>query len=167
MSSLAAQQVPALLAAMRSGHERAAGEWQIEWDALPTVVALTAGCLANTRDILSGLSVFPDRMRTNPGIDGGTIMAERAMIRLAIQVGRAVAHDLVYEACSVARHAGIGFGDALVRTLEPHLLKELGPLDELLDPGSYLGEAPAVVDAALEIWKTAKARQAEAGGMAT
>jgi 3-carboxy-cis,cis-muconate cycloisomerase len=167
MSSLAAQQVPALLAAMRAGHERAAGEWQIEWDALPTVVALTAGCLANTREILSGLSVFPDRMRTNLGIDGGTIMAERAMIRLAIQVGRAAAHDLVYEACSVVRHTGIGFGDALVRTLEPHLLKELGPLDELLDPESYLGDTPAVVDAALEIWKTAKARRAGAGGMAT
>ena len=43
MSSLAAQQVPALLAAMQAGHERAAGEWQIEWDALPTVVALAAG----------------------------------------------------------------------------------------------------------------------------
>jgi 3-carboxy-cis,cis-muconate cycloisomerase len=167
MSSLAAQQVPALLAAMRAGHERSAGEWQIEWDALPTVVALTAGCLANTRDILSGLSVFPDRMRANLGIDGGTIMAERVMMRLATQVGRAAAHDLVYEACSVARNTGIGLGDALVRTLEPHLLKELGPLDELLDPESYLGDTPAVVEAALEIWKTAKARRAEAGGMAT
>jgi 3-carboxy-cis,cis-muconate cycloisomerase len=166
MSSLTAQQVPALLAAMRAGHERAAGEWQIEWDALPTVAALTAGCLVNTRDILSGLSIFPDRMRTNLSIDGGTIMAERVMIRLAIQIGRTAAHDLVYEACSVARHTGIGFGDALVQTLEPHLLKELGPLDELLDPESYLGEAPAVVDAALEIWKTAKGRLADAGGRA-
>jgi 3-carboxy-cis,cis-muconate cycloisomerase len=106
-------------------------------------------------------------MRANLGIDGGTIMAERAMIRLAIQVGRAAAYDLVHEACSVARHTGIGLGDALVRTLEPHLLKELGPLDELLDPESYLGDTPAVVEAALEIWKTAKARRAEAGGMAT
>jgi 3-carboxy-cis,cis-muconate cycloisomerase len=167
MSSMAAQQVPGLLAAMRVGHERAAGEWQIEWDALPTVVALTAGCLANTRDILAGLSVFPDRMRTNLGIDGGTIMAERVMMRLATQVGRAAAHDLVYEACSVARHTGIGFGDALVQTLEPHLLKELGSLDELLDPESYLGDTPAIVDAALEIWKSAKARRAEAGRMTT
>ena len=74
---------------MRAGHERAAGEWQIEWDALPTVVALAAGSLANTREILSGLSVYPDRMRTNLDIDGGTIMAERVMMRLAAQIGRA------------------------------------------------------------------------------
>lgn len=167
MSSLAAQQVPALLVAMQAGHERAAGEWQIEWDALPTVVSLAAGSLVNTREILSGLSVFPDRMRTNLGIDGGTIMAERVMIRLATHVGRAAAHDLVYEACSVARETGIGFRDALVRTLEPLLVEGLGPLDALLEPESYLGEARAIVDAALEIWRTASARPAETGEMAT
>lgn len=166
MSSLAAQQVPALLAAMRAGHERAAGEWQIEWDSVPMVVALTAGCLANTRDMFSGLSVFPDRMRTNLGIDGGTIVAERVMIRLATRIGRAAAHDLVYEACAVARHTGIGFGDALLRTLDPHLLEELGPLDDLLDPESYLGETLAVVDAALEIWRTARAARVVAGEIA-
>ena len=152
MSSLAAQQVPALLAAMRAGHERAAGEWQIEWDALPTVVALAAGSLANTREILSGLSVYPDRMRANLDIDGGTIMAERVMIRLATQIGRATAHDLVYEVCSVARDTGIGFRDAIVRTLDSDLVAGLEPLDDLLDPESYLGETGAVVDAALEIW---------------
>ena len=56
---------------------------------------------------------------------------------------------------------GSGFGDALVQTLEPHLLEELGPLDELLDPESYLGETPAIVDAALEIWKSC---EGSAGG---
>jgi 3-carboxy-cis,cis-muconate cycloisomerase len=167
MSSLAAQQVPALVAAMRAGHERGAGEWQIEWDSLPMVVALSAGCLANTRDMLSGLSVFPERMRTNLGIDGGTIVAERVMIRLAGQIGRGAAHDLVYEACALVRQTRIGFGDALVRTLDPNVFRELGPLADLLDPESYLGETPAVVDAALEIWRTARAAHVAAGEMAT
>lgn len=162
MSSLAAQQVPALLAAMQAGHERAAGEWQIEWDSLPTVISLAAGSLANTRQILSGLSVFPDRMRANLDLDGGTIMAERVMIQLATQVGRAAAHDLIYEACSVARDTGIGFRDALVRTLEPPLIEGLGPLDALLEPESYLGETGAIVDAALRIWRTTSARPADA-----
>ena len=35
LSAIAAQQVPAMLVAMSGGHERAAGEWQIEWDVLP------------------------------------------------------------------------------------------------------------------------------------
>jgi 3-carboxy-cis,cis-muconate cycloisomerase len=106
-------------------------------------------------------------MRTNLGVDGGTIMAERAMMRLAVHVGRATAHDLVYGACSVARQTGIGFGDALVQALEPHLLEELLPLEELLDPESYLGDTSAVVDAAREIWAAAKARPAQTGGVAT
>ena len=167
MSSLATQQVSALLTAMRAGHERAAGEWQIEWDVLPTVVALAAGSLANTREILSGLSVYPDRMRTNLEIDGGTIMAERVMMRLATQIGRAAAHDLVYEVCSVARHSGIGFRNALVRTLDPHLVATLEPLDDLLDPESYLGETQAVVDAALDIWATVRDAYTEPNGTAT
>ncbi len=164
MSSLAAQQVPALLAAMSAGHERAAGEWQIEWDALPTVVALAAGSLANTRDILSGLSVYPDRMRTNLDIDGGTIMAEHVMIRLATEIGRARAHDLVYELCSVARDRGIGLRDAIVRTLDPRLVAALEPLDDLLDPESYLGETGAVVDAALETWDSVRTASAAPNG---
>ena len=43
LSVLAAQQVPALLAAMRAGHERSAGEWQVEWDAIPLIVAAGRG----------------------------------------------------------------------------------------------------------------------------
>ncbi|MBM3526227.1 MAG: adenylosuccinate lyase family protein, partial [Alphaproteobacteria bacterium] len=94
MSSLAAQQVPAVLTAMHAGHERAAGEWQIEWDALPTVISLAAGSLANTREILRGLNVFPARMAANLEVDGGTIMAEAVMIALAAKIGRASAHEL-------------------------------------------------------------------------
>ena len=89
------------------------------------------------------------------------------MIRLATEVGRAEAHDLVYEACGVARQGGTGFRDALVRTLEPRLLEGLGSLDDLLDPESYLGETGAIVDAALELWRTARDRRVDAGGIVT
>jgi len=156
MSSLAAQQVPALLAAMRAGHERAAGEWQIEWDALPTVVALAAGCLLNSREILAGLTVEADRMRAGLDVEGGLIMAEAVMIGLATHVGRARAHDLVEAACIDARATGGGFREALERTLDDGLLEALGPLDVVLDPASYLGETDTTVDVALEIWHRAR-----------
>jgi len=156
MSSLAAQQVPALLAAMRSGHERAAGEWQIEWDALPTTVALAAGCLFNTREILADLTVSADRMRAGLDIEGGMIMAEAVMIGLAPHTGRARAHDLVEAACVDARASGVGFREALERTLDDGVLQALGPLELVLDPASYLGETDTVVDVALEIWHRAR-----------
>jgi 3-carboxy-cis,cis-muconate cycloisomerase len=156
MSSLAAQQVPALLAAMRTGHERAAGEWQIEWDSLPTVVGLAAGCLLNTHDILIGLTVSAERMRAGLEVEGGMVMAEAAMMALAPHVGRAHADDLVRAACVETRASGARFGDALQRTLGAELLEALGPLELVLDPASYLGETDTVVDAAIETWHRAR-----------
>jgi 3-carboxy-cis,cis-muconate cycloisomerase len=152
MSSLAAHQVPALVMAMTAGHERAAGEWQIEWDALPLVAALAAGSLVNTIEILDGLAVFPDAMRANLLTDGGTIMAEAVMFRLAPHLGRSAAHDLVYDACTVARERHVDLREALRMTLAPGELALVEPLDEALDPARYLGEVDPIVSAALALW---------------
>ena len=83
LSVLAAQQVPALLAAMQGEHERSAGEWQIEWDALPLVCVYGAGALSGTGRILDGLQVFPELMSANLALDGGLLMAEAAMMAIA------------------------------------------------------------------------------------
>ena len=85
----------ALLVAMQGTHERAAGEWQAEWDAIPLTCAATAGALAGARRVVAGLDVFPERMRENLDGQGDTIMAESAMMALADVVGRAEAHALV------------------------------------------------------------------------
>lgn len=156
MSSLAAQQVPALIAAMVPGHERAAGEWQIEWDALPLLAALANGSLWNTLEILAGLGVFADAMRRNLLVDGGTIMAEAAMFRLAPLIGRSAAHDVVYAACTAVREQGSDLATVLLGTLAPELREQLGPIDEALDPAAYLGEVDAIVDAALAAWAAAR-----------
>lgn len=152
MSTLAKQQVPAMLTAMQAGHERAAGEWQIEWDALPSTFTLAAGCVGCTHQIIEGLQVFPERMRSNLGADGGMIMAEAVMIHLAPLVGRARAHDLVYAACAVARDQEISLIDSLRQSLDRELLDRLPPLEDLLDPDSYLGEAQLIVSSALDAW---------------
>ena len=152
LSILAAQQSGALLAAIQGTHERAAGEWQVEWDALPLAFAATAGALAGSRRVLEGLRVYPERMRANLDADGGLIMAEAAMIAVADVVGRADAHALVAEASSVARSEGISLREALERTLDRETLDALPPLDAVLDPDAYLGETDAIVTAALEGW---------------
>jgi 3-carboxy-cis,cis-muconate cycloisomerase len=153
MSSLATNQVPALIAAMAAGHERAAGEWQIEWDALPLVGSFAAGALLNTIEILEGLAVYPDAMRANLVTDGGTIMAEAVMFRLAPHIGRTAAHDLVYDACSVARERRIDLRTALETTLTDAQVQLIRPLDEVLDPSTYLGEVDAMVNAAIAMWR--------------
>ena len=106
LSILAAQQSGALLAALQGTHERAAGEWQAEWDALPLAFAATAGALGGTLRLMQGLRVFPERMRANLDVDGGLLMAEAAMMALAPVVGRAGAHASVDG--SVLSRAGRG-----------------------------------------------------------
>lgn len=155
LSVLAAQQVPALLAAMRAGHERSAGEWQVEWDAIPVIIAAGGGALAGAARVVSGLQVFPERMGANLELEGGLIMAEAVMMAAAPVVGRGPAHDLVYQACATARHEGLVLADAIRRELGPELVAALPTLETLLDPTQYLGETDAIVTTALDGWTRA------------
>jgi 3-carboxy-cis,cis-muconate cycloisomerase len=152
MSALVRQLVPALLDAMQAGHERSAGEWQIEWDSVPLAFSLAAGCLTNTCEIVEGLQVFPNRMRANLSIDGGMIMSEAVMMALARIIGRAEAHDLIYAACALARSRDVSLADSLQQSLDESLLQQLPPMRDLLNPDNYLGEAQAIVSSAVGHW---------------
>jgi 3-carboxy-cis,cis-muconate cycloisomerase len=92
----------ALGRAMEAGHKRAAGVWQVEWQVLPQLAGLAAGCLGRAAEMAANLRVFPRTMRRNLEADGGLIMAEAYMMRLAPSMGRERAHDLVYRAASEA-----------------------------------------------------------------
>ena len=152
MSVLAAHHAGALLAALQGTHERSAGEWQVEWDAVPAVFAAAGGAVAGTARVVEGLRVFPERMRANLELDGGTIMAEAAMMAVGEVLGRAEAHAAVYEASALARSEGVSLADALRKTLAHDVLAALPPLDEVLAPDAYLGETDAIVTAACESW---------------
>jgi 3-carboxy-cis,cis-muconate cycloisomerase len=162
MSSLAMYQLPALLTAMTAPHERSAGEWQIEWDVVPTIFVLTCGSLRIASRIAEGLQVFPERMTANLRLDGGLVMAEAVMMAVAAQLGRTRAHERVYEACARVRQDQISFADALAATLGEGVLGSLPALEELLRPENYLGEAEAIVDVALREWREARASFAAA-----
>jgi 3-carboxy-cis,cis-muconate cycloisomerase len=152
MSLLASQQVGALLVALQGTHERSAGEWQVEWDAVPAVFAAAAGAVAGAARIAEGLRVFPGRMRANLELEGGTIMAEAAMMAVGEVLGRAEAHAAVYEASAFARSEGVSLAEALRKTLAHDVLAALPPLEDVLDPDAYLGETDAIVSAACESW---------------
>jgi 3-carboxy-cis,cis-muconate cycloisomerase len=91
-------------------------------------------------------------MRRNLEAEGGSIMAEAYMMRLAPSMGRGRAHDLVYRAASEARQKGVRLEEAL-RALLPD-----GAFDDLnegrpLAYESYVGHPDAVCDSALELWQ--------------
>jgi 3-carboxy-cis,cis-muconate cycloisomerase len=152
MSLLAAHYAGALLPALQGTHERSAGEWQVEWDAVPAVFAAAGGAVAGAARIVEGLRVFPERMRANLELEGGTVMAEAAMMALGDVLGRADAHAAVYEASAVARSEGVTLEAALRKTLAHDVLAALPPLGEVLAPDAYLGETDSIVSTACESW---------------
>ena len=164
MSVLARERLPSLLAAMQGGHERSAGEWQIEWEALPSLFALAAACLKEVRVVLETLRVLPDHMRANLDRDGGMVMAEAVMMALAPKVGRLRAHHLVGDACRLARERQIRLHEALAETIHSETLAALASLDELTSPEAYLGEAAEIVDRATAGWRIARTSAGDVEG---
>ncbi|MFN8520056.1 MAG: adenylosuccinate lyase family protein [Chloroflexota bacterium] len=162
MGTIAASQLPAVLAAMQGRHERAAGEWQVEWDVMPTLACLAGGGLVAMATVVEGLVVDEDRMRRNLGQDGGLIMAEALMMALAPATGRAEAHHLVYDLSARARIEDRGLREVVAADLPAELAARLPAVDEMLDPARYTGEAGAIVDAAVSSWHHRRSPAAEA-----
>jgi len=138
----------ALLRAMEAGHERAAGEWQIEWVALPAVSVMTATALALAAETAESLQIFPDAMRRNLDTELGLIMSEAAMMKLAPMLGRERAHDLVYDAAVRGRTTRESLTVSLRSTLPAELLDEVGPIE----PSEYTGEAEEICAVASRAW---------------
>ncbi len=137
------------LRAMTGRHERSAGEWQMEWDSLPLLVAYTGSAVARCGDLIGGLHVDAERMAANLEVDGGLIMAEALMMQLAPLLGRHEAHDVVYDLSARARASGTSLAEAARAYAAEQDLGE----DLRLEPVDYLGEAGAIVATAVERWR--------------
>ncbi len=150
LSGMACALAAVPLRAMTGRHERSAGEWQLEWDSLPLLVAYAGSSLARCGDLIAGLQVDAERMAANLQADGGLVMAEALMIRLAPLLGRQEAHEAVYDLAAGARASGVPLAEAA-----KSFLADRGLEDQVdLEPASYLGEAESIVELAVKRWRT-------------
>ncbi len=149
LNSVVRQQVAALLDAMVEDHERATGPWEIEWIVLPEIFCLTAGALAQTLFVLTGLQVDEKKMRGNLDLTKGLIVSEAVMMGLGPYLGRQYAHDLVYDICRKVIATGRPLVDLLAEDEEVSRHLDREALVKLCDPANYLGEAGAMVDRVL------------------
>ncbi|MFC0540403.1 3-carboxy-cis,cis-muconate cycloisomerase [Kutzneria chonburiensis] len=144
----AARQVPAqvsvLAASMVAEDERPGGAWHAEWQTLREALRLVGGAAFTAAELLAGLEVFPERMAANLALTGGAIVSERLNVALAPVLGKAAAKKVLAEAAREAAANGTSLRAALAGRIEVEL-----PLDELLDPARYLGDAAALVDRVL------------------
>jgi 3-carboxy-cis,cis-muconate cycloisomerase len=148
-TAMVRQHVAALLDAMVEDHERSTGPWEIEWIAVPEIFLLSAGALAQTRSLVAGLQVDPERMRKNLDLTRGLIASEAVMMGLGPALGRQRAHDLVYDLCRRAIATGGSFLGVLAgeETIAAHLGSD--ELAKLADPANYLGLSGEMVDRVL------------------
>jgi len=105
-----------LCEAMAAAHERPAGLWHAEWQALPSLFGLVSGALHEARILAEGLVVDTDRMRANIDLTHGLLFADAAAGRLGAKLGRENAHRLVEHAAEQVRQTGATLADVLART---------------------------------------------------
>ncbi len=150
-AALVRQHTAALLEAAVADHERSTGPWEIEWIALPEIFLLSAGALAQTRVMLSGLEVDAKRMRANLDLTLGMVVSEAVMMGLGPHLGRQRAHDLVYDICRKVAATGQPLVDLLAQDadISKHLTR--AELAKMCDPAGYLGLAGEMVDRVLAL----------------
>jgi 3-carboxy-cis,cis-muconate cycloisomerase len=141
--------VATMLGAMGQEQERGAGTWQAEWEILPELLRITGSAAAIAKELLSGLEVHPEKMRTDMEMTGSLVMSESVAAELAKTLGRSAARELVEQAARRSVDSRRPFREVLLEL--PPVEDSLGPegLDAALDPAGYLGVTAALIDRAL------------------
>ena len=151
---LAIGQVPIVLAAMAQEHERAIGGWQAEWAAMPVLFRYTAGAVAHVAQSVAGLQIDARRMRANMEQGGGLLMAEALTMALAPRLGRPEAQRVVQAACARATDGGQTLRQAALDDAQVRAVLSAEEIEHALDPAAYLGSAGALIDRALDGYRT-------------
>ncbi|MGH2398388.1 MAG: 3-carboxy-cis,cis-muconate cycloisomerase [bacterium] len=146
---LAIGMVPIVLSSAVQEHERAAGAWQAEWQAVPDLFRFTAGAVEWVYRAMANLQVNAERMRANLEHTRGQIMAEALTMALAPRLGRPEAFRLVQRVSDRAAQTGNSLHQAAAEDEE--IRKAIPPerLERVFDATSYLGSADAFIDRAL------------------
>lgn len=142
MARMVRSRVPLALESMVRADEGDAAAANVADALLPEAAILAVSLAEKLAQLMDGLVVHPEIMRRNLDLSGGSIMAEAVMMRLAERIGRHRAHHLLYEVAQRSVTEDVAFATALAE----HPSLEGLDVGLLLDPTSYLGEAPACVD---------------------
>lgn len=132
-------------------HERAMGSWQAEWAALPALFEHTSAATKSLVRLLESLEADTERMRANLDAARGTLLAEALVLRLAGDLGRSGAHEIVRELVARSAKESRHLRD-LAAEDERVTLSDV-EIEEALDPARYLGSTGAFIDRALAAFR--------------
>jgi len=126
-------------------HERDLTNSSTERITIPVAVCLTHYMLSEMGGVLSKLAVDEESVRRNLNAGGGRQCAERVMMALAGKLGRQEAHEILREHAGGADFVAALKGDSRVAAALTS-----AELDALLDPATYVGLAPRIVEGVLK-----------------
>ena len=144
----AAAAASALTGLLVQEHERAAGDWHAEWDALSSALLHAGAAASAAAELLEGLEVSPERMLANLGRSGGLPLAEQATFGLAARLGlrdaRAIVSERIVDVGADRTLAAVLAADARVRAAFGE-----DEIAAIVDPSASLPAIAALVDRAL------------------
>jgi 3-carboxy-cis,cis-muconate cycloisomerase len=140
-----------LLAQLAPEHERGLGQWQGQWFTLRDLLCSAAGALSAMAEVMEGLVVDEKAMRANLDRTRGLVFSENVALHLARTLGKQAAHALTEKLCEKAVSEGKALSDIL-RADPAGKSLDAGQFDQLFDPASCYGSAPAMIDRALADW---------------
>jgi len=135
---------------MLADHERDKIVLQMEREFLGRTCCMVEAAVRKTAAVMRDLTVRPDNMMRNLGIQKGLLMSEPVMFALSDRFGKQAAHEMVYELCMTAFEEGTPLKDALLAHPTIGQQLEIGEIDRMLDPRGYTGMAEIFVDRVLE-----------------
>ena len=138
-----------MLHAMQHEHERGLGLWQAEWDAVPEAFRLTSASISHATEVIEGLKVNAERMRTNLDATHGLPLAEAVSGVLASKMGRSEAHEVLREAVNQAARQNCQLSDVLKQTAAVKTHLNDAEIDGLFDARSYLGSTQRFISRVL------------------
>jgi len=120
-------------------HERDISHSSTERVIIPDAFIVLDFMLTDANEIVDGLVVYPDRMRTNLYASGGVVFSQRVMLALVdAGLDRQTAYKLVQGHALAAWDAGDDFRARIVSDLSVSALIDEGQLDELFDARAQL-----------------------------
>ncbi|MCW5574590.1 MAG: adenylosuccinate lyase [Burkholderiales bacterium] len=139
-----------MMESMVTLHERDGSGWFSEWRAVPESCLMLGVMLSRMHYVLAGLVVNTSSMRRNLNTMGGYLLTERIMFALSDKVGKQTAHDVMHEVAIHGIEKGLSLEESLSKNKQIGSALSPGELKELLDPTTYIGFAPEIVERVLK-----------------
>lgn len=148
---------------LETEHERDPRSLNIESDYLPKLFQLTDYTLESTIHLVNTLGVNESNMVKNLNLLNGVVLSEAVMMKLSEHVGKAEAHEIIFDAAMESLDQQQPFKDVLLNNsiVSQHLSK--ADLDKLIEPTNYLGLTEELIDSVIKenqaLWQSAQLDQ--------